>query len=841
MNQQLKNSPHKNSMKKEKSKCYNDEFEASTWVWKHLWKPGNSSNQFVKFNILDVIQIDKNQIVGWLFTSTDGSIKSKTRGKWDFKHAKQRFLDENGILQGHLYDISWKKIQPGEDDFPLHLTPTARILIPLSNISKSFTWVEQRFEKLNGILAPKMSTYSLCSSNIKGKSLVESEEVIPMNRIINTNKAIKQVLQETTIRLINILEARSSCKINQLVCIFIVETLYDGTSKVWLHHATEIMLEKKPKSLGSSLHSETMSTNTDLTYDIGSLRKSKCIGDFCLFNVDDGIKSEDAEEDISEEAKKAIQRHKRVEQLERINESDENGSPSKSSLNESEDVGGNAVKISRAFTVPMKSILLARNEMKELSKSTALEYDPSCSWPPSVQRWFLRFGKVTVKKQLPEVIPMSSAYSIHKSILNSVLEPLGEKSSEDSTMIQPLTEQALTQRTKNNKTVDYKSTEDVDAGDALYGKKHLGYFYDTANVCETCYHVYCELDKSRNKDYNSILRHKMKEMNDMQSPDTKMAERYLQEEKQSYQRQLTERLSRKMSNSNLSEIDESSYRPSIARSHKDVDGVVSVLPPVPWRLHDQVTREKYQNQGSSFVKSIKNKAQYMQQEVMKDRFMADLENPDLSNSKIDMDWRKLVGSQYSEKTLSKSKSADSTTAKRKKPRPKPIKKFNPERLMHPWQRDLSALRKMVNGETDDGDNQQNRQIQMKTHHLQPLTHTLVDPSLFPEQKISSDKFLNSGTVVQMAPKTKKDKEYMSIANEFHKIFDTAISASMTGKPPHRQVSPIESPKKASHGSTLKSNTHSASSIMNKEHRDEDEDDDDDDEDGIGWSPFVVTS
>jgi hypothetical protein len=119
---------------------------------------------------------------------------------------------------------------------------------------------------------------------------------------------------------------------------------------------------------------------------------------------------------------------------------------------------------------------------------------------------------------------------------------------------------------------------------------------------------------------------------------------------------------------------------------------------MPWQLGRNDKRKEYEAQGSSFVRNIHNKAQQMSESAARTnkKYQEVNYNEDDVTEGLgpNFDWKKVVASQYPQhRQAEKSSSAGNTQRRQRQPKPVPKKRFDSNRLLHPYQRELAAMRR----------------------------------------------------------------------------------------------------------------------------------------------------
>ena len=874
-------------------------------MWNNLWRADLPHSSF---DILDVVFTTGKEVTGWLFTMADGKVKSKSKGRWKLDNVAERCRDYDGNICGQIQvDNSWYNLDPSS--FAVNGNQTC--IVSTAQATRSHQYIEQVFEKQQGIIKPKMTSYRLCDSTVKGQSIPSSSagqelKQFPTERLICSQKQTAEIMKEKMNTLIHILEQRSKFQIHKLSCVFVVEDIGDNRMRVRLHHAKEIVaLSKKSlnrqKSSGSSAL-DTRSEISDMTnMSRGSVRRTKCVGDFCSFSEEEeGSLAEMDQElnfDIALERGKAQRRHKRINEgkfgvhdeknhlgnddIDDNDADEENadayrahvlaatggGRTSKDPVHPSKNT---ASASSGSFKVPVKSLLLARKDMKIIDSflnTRDCNYidDPEVShWWSNLFKWYKRAGHAVVQKSLP-TIPASSGHHIGRAMLHAAehghipdegsfvdmsdLATNADRPELTVNALQSITEEGSLSPSKSKfkKNVPFDLNENPYTNSQNTSGKHLGRYYSTATVCDACYHVYKELDRLRKKSFKVSLKQKKMEAEEKAREDEMHLARHMESiDRQTNQKVMNFRLAkskykRPKKGSMLEENSQESFTslPTVVTS--TAGAPKGQLPPRPWQLGHNDKRREYEQQGSSFVRNIQNKAQMMSESaaIQNKKYQESNYGEETTEQGLEpnYDWRKMVASQYP--TTEKSTSAGNLQRRRQKPKPTLKKRFNSDRLLHPYQRELAAMRR--GDDLDDGitsDRPEEPIIEFprkpnkgKLHHSKSESNVLSSrkkqqgtislPSLHQKGGVQRENHSDNDGLPPLVPKRGK--------------YQAPVQSSGYVRPSVGQSkSPVKSAKTVSF-----SGHNSASRFDDDDGDSEADDEDDDDDDEIGWSPFMI--
>jgi hypothetical protein len=838
---------------------------------------------------LDTIIVSQSKIIGWIFTMSDGKIKSKSRPKWTLSSVREKCTDFDGhVCAQMLVCDQWTHLSPVLED-GLSFDSNVSALVSTAQL-QTHTYIEISFEKHHGIAGPKIHCYRLCDSIVKGQALVALGEshpkIFPTERLSVNNKKLIDLLKDKISSLVNLLEQRSKLQIDKITCVFVLEEQnpsVESEKQLKLHHCKEVLATRKKSKLNrrsqSSL-SETRSEVSEITnVSRGCIRKTKCVGDFCTFNeIEEGPLAEMVEEldfNISLERDKATRRHRRHGDQKTDHEWDVEEDVSDmrraaiiaATAKDPSASAGGVLSSSQAFKVPVKSLLLARNEMKIINEADAVFHDNKKSdtrpegvenWSPLLLSWYHRTGRASVQKSLP-AIPQSSGHLISQTLLHGISEEKDSNSTSPRRGSQSeLTSAALRALDTGDFSpgnAEISRAVPFDLNDKPYhnsdtsSSKHIGRYYSHASVCERCYHVYKELDRLRKYEMAAALKAKRAEDENraIQNLNTYQSERINNVNKLANQR---------VANYRLSQSKHVRQKKDEVESHiQDDDGmrVMSsgvprgMLPPLPWQLKDSNKREEYEQQGSTFIRNIGSKAQLMAN-IAAEKRQQYAENDSYDDAPPldpNYDWRKALIAKtapHNDSGTVKSNSAGSQTRKRQKKVP-PKKKFDAERLLHPYQRYFEALKR---GETGDPP----QKSDLARQKPPSLTHNHHSQDISTEKESLSLKN-RSKSASTLEPIIEADDPSDILAR---KLLNSSQTTSMPSLPPlapkyvksnqssaNKIPSPtkkLSTPKKGQGGISYNSKQSPSKPIQSD---DGDDDEEDEDDDGIGWSPFVVTA
>lgn len=857
--------------------------KASGWVWENLWR---SDTPQALFDIVDVVKLHKGEIVGWIFTSADGTIKRKSNEKRTPKHVEAKCRDYNGNIRAHMMISEDWTSYPDPPHF-FQIPSTAAYLIPTAQIISTHFYIEQVFEKQQGIAMPKMATYRLIDSTTKGKSaeIYSSTEtcVFPAHKLSCKNKKLNESMKDKMSKLICILEQRSRSNILKLDCIFVIEETNDGDDsfKIRLHHCKEVLAKatkKSRKHKKTQKYSETHSVISEITnISRGSYRTSKCSGDFCSFNQAEESSLAEMEDEfhfqIDVEAAKARRRHRNVNGVIEAEFDDEVEANVKfqRELIDSAMASNTLTDITsstQSYKVPLKSVLLARSEMKLLDTSDTF-LDTVTVWSKTLQAWYRRTGRALIGQHMTS-IPASSGHHIEHAMLQiaehgavideSYLKDVTSNKNADGLNSPKLTKEALgsleldavSGKSSPKKTHEGGLQYDLHSKPFHEGQssssKHLGRYYSNVSVCEKCYHVYKDLDQLRHQGFKQNLHNR------------KNAALQAKESMRSYEdiEKVNRFTNQTLHNMRLAVAKvrierDNQCQPTLGekKSFLSKEGAPKgILPPLPWHLNKAGMAAEYQQQGgSTFVRNIGAKARHMsllaEQESMELSQHSGLEEADVLNPNYD--WKKNLAVRHPVGVLVKSSSAGNNVSRpSKRDQKENTRGFNSDRLLHPHQRYLASMKRendpigTVEGKVRVKGGAKRNMLSRKRKGIGVLpslgqldngnvSMTSFDTSAIVQPRPTSpityayvqDKLNYPPTSLQSLRSTNKSVSF-SASNSVHNI-------------PHRSEQSICEKYEEEEEEEEKGNNH--------EEDDEDEDEDEDDEDEIGkeWQPIQIVN
>jgi len=540
----------------------------------------------------------------------------------------------------------------------------------------------------------KGATFLLCDSLAKGLYSLDSSSNgsdgrLPQSRIPSRSRALSQQGLQWAAGLARLLQSRlgRGRRVAGLRAVCVLQSEEGrGEKRLWLHHLEHLSLSSSSSSssASSSLSCEGGSVASAAPSGLSgsSLTRSRCQGDFCSFDPQDPRYSCSSDADLDPFAGVSSEM------------ADASGAAEGGDL---DDLDGLLAGIEeQPLRTPlqlstMKSVFLARDDLLQaeglekmlgpgeaaLASEAGREVFRSlcglCS--PRLLRWWLAVGRQLHSSKLGDHssarnVPQSSAYKIGLGLglgLGSAREGGGL-----SAGVAGSTE---------------ASSIPFDLPDRGGGKDRLGElsrFYSQCLVCSRCHAVYRDLDARR-----AARVARLKQAGQGESPE-QQKERWRELEQRIFeQKQLAFRLSTIYS--------QKTHKPA-ATIQKAAGGervaAKALLPPLstPWNLTSQTTREAYEKQigHSLLVRRVLDK-----QADHKDFLYQ--EDGDDDGDEVGQQWAELMHNSHRNSNLA------GYAAVKKPRRGKPGKRvvvggsqaYSAARLLHPWQRDLSSLRRQL--------------------------------------------------------------------------------------------------------------------------------------------------
>lgn len=527
-----------------------EDVKASEFVWDSLWR--SDQNSFVTFNILDAVQVGAGDVSRWLFTSSEGLVKSKSKSRWTIDAVAERCIGdntENRLRANISYQSStldWRcisKVQELAPFFEIDLHNKSSAVL-YGHVDGHVSYLESVYEVITGLPAPKVTTFSLCGSKAKGSLFVDDKQSLPSGKIKCLNKSLCASTKKNLTDLVRIVESRSNVKVLKMNVIFMTESDEShnaGDEKtLWLHHTQNLILTaKKPRNninSDASARTENLTEWTDkksttyseIVHNNSSIhRTAKCVGDFCRYSDQEEIRYiESYGEDYSnavEEGKRALRRHKRPSSKEKNTSDEDVLSDMNSSFrlddNEDTSVCGDTFDCdlpmqSQAHHVPFKSIVLARQDMTELSPSHELSSGLAVQklWPKRLQHWWWRVGKLIVPRRfenVPDKTHVSSQMSVASSSDTRKKKNYLRRDHDDNSENPGIQNESLHGYDDDLTLGDETNVTDMSINSYAGGSKRnpgkMNWYYSDAKVCERCYSVYRDIDERRRQQQKKLL------------------------------------------------------------------------------------------------------------------------------------------------------------------------------------------------------------------------------------------------------------------------------------------------------------------------------------------------
>ena len=527
---------------------------ASEFVWDSLWRC--NKNSFVKFNILDTVQIVSGKISRWLFTSSEGYVKRKSRSRWTLDGMRQRCAGTNSDqcsranISGTSQLLEWKVT---DQSYGLNLlfeteeySESAAILY--GHVHGHFSYFEATYEIATGVLSPKFTTFSLCGSMAKGSQQVDSRRSIPSAKIQSLNKDMNALTKLSLTDLVSIVESRKNVKVLKITVLFMCESSSDlsvgsrDKRVLWLHHTKELITTPKivqfhnnsAATVNSDLTGRLSTTSSAVIYNISNCyRTAKCVGDFCKFSPKEELKYVNSSSELFFISPPRVIEGKIFSTeteasggettVEATSNDVMHGPDDISVCNSSDMFDCDTPMRSQAKYIKYKSICLARQDMADMSASSEDIRGRTVRqiWSNVLQNWWWRVGQHLISWRLEKFKSKSSdtydGEGSTRAVTGSSSNELtgkkdgnGIKGVKESKSL-PLNDDGMPHSNHlditSSSRISFNQCTALDSN-SIYDDKSCGrisLYYSDAKVCETCYNAYKDIDYNRRKYQNKML------------------------------------------------------------------------------------------------------------------------------------------------------------------------------------------------------------------------------------------------------------------------------------------------------------------------------------------------
>lgn len=930
------------------------DFSAAKWAWHQLWSP--NQDKFTVMNILDSIVLNQGNIESWLFTSaTSGEVKSRGKSRWtapavcekceDFGHRSLELSLKAHYWVPHTFTDKvhnseaaiWKTLEVGNIGKFVGKASTIHAILSYSHVQGTYSFVDVSIEDSKRISEPaKVVTKSLYNGNkidLGAKKANPYEKVekvnyaLPQQKLTCLNKVICTSTQAFMTALKRELEARGRRKIIKLTAVLLLETADDGTKISWLHHVSEIVFKslnnnnRAGAGEGMSEYNDMLerrsNTASEISLGAGETHKyGKCSGDFCQYPLDEDeaqsmMSTAAAQEtgNFRAELKKARQRHRRDDEDSPSKKDDPNDIKigNSSRANDEGSSSANDVIKKLAKKVPFKSIALCRQEgvtWESLGKQSAYDY-ATMPWPQTLYQWWFQVGKSLNSHASGAGVPVSGGNSITNAMIG--MNPIPESqddgggsspSSNSPTKIVgledvqgPIGSDQMKLKSQDGGIL-YDLQENAFNGHKRRSVGQMSWYYSSSHVCNTCYHVYRDIDRRREHMQNKSLKAMRKHV---ALTTGKLGKEYDKdiESRIFAQRRFVSRMSKKKLRDESGSIYEnrSHTSPATSRTKSASKPPKGILPPLPWQLRDQENATQYANSNkfdSAIVRNIRNKAQGMARLVqldkqeLKKRFMmkggmldADSHVLDETNmhASEDQAWQQFTGqsrAEYEQHLASKKPRKVTGGLGENRPKPK-SKNFDPDRLMHTWQKEAKELADRVRGRTREANDVDDMYRAPESYENSNYGGNMNNMDLG-QGSIASfdDNMMNQLNQGSMVSQLTMEPSMMNLENQKNlkqssmgsldglddeewiravmvrgkgnvNLSELSIASSSRAKTPKGSAKvSFKDDTYPTASTAAKSETTKANYSRNDDDNNDDYDDDDDDDgEEIGWSPFVI--
>lgn len=148
--------------------------KCAAWVWAALWDRDDPTR--CSFDILDAMTFEGSEIAGWIFTASDGEIKSKLKSKWTMNEFFHRCRYDESVCAGaeiefHAYHQDQWLVLTERDHLRKAFALNCDVLLPLGFLGcPRILFLEHVVDFQDGnLVVPKLCNHRLCSSKSKGR------------------------------------------------------------------------------------------------------------------------------------------------------------------------------------------------------------------------------------------------------------------------------------------------------------------------------------------------------------------------------------------------------------------------------------------------------------------------------------------------------------------------------------------------------------------------------------------------------------------------------------------------------------------------------------------------
>lgn len=526
------------------------EIAASAYILDSLWRKDQKS--FIKFNVLDAIQIVAGDIVRWLFTSSDGYVKSKSKNGWNADSLAERCIGNNSDRQFRanfsesVALAEWNTITSRQDFDLLFIKEgnlnSKSVIISYGHTFGLISYFEIIYEAVDGVSFPKCKTFSMCGSKAMGTLYQIANNSIPSEKIKCVNKTINTATQKFVADLVRIVESRRNVEVIKIVVVLVSEN--DDSSDMvnektlWMHHIKDLVITaKKPRSTingddsisqldgGNSTWSHMKShVSSEISHNTSSFqRKSKCTGDFCRYSDKEEIRYIESfgevDSNVIIEGRRAVSRHRRAspdDTVSRHSPIDLETAPSfpvkdtddGSVSNRTDNFDSEFPAFSQSHYIPFKSIALARQDMTDLEAPDSNNSLVENLWPQRLLHWWFRLGKTVIPKRIENMgqysqnafsRPPVETFAQNRSYVKD--QSVVEGDDEDPLGFARDDESSVGNQTQFSSSavshIPYDLTVNAFEGKRRRNAGNINSYYSEAKVCERCYSVYRDIDYKR--------------------------------------------------------------------------------------------------------------------------------------------------------------------------------------------------------------------------------------------------------------------------------------------------------------------------------------------------------
>ena len=192
-----------------------------------MWEKDQKT--FASVDVLDTIRFKGQEIYSWIFTSSLGTVKSKSKLNRNYSAVLER-CTSSGNLNAHYYSQGKWYCLPSTKfiDEIFHGSNSHRVecILSLGAINGGATF-ETFYESSNDLQSqPKFTTFCFLSERAKGRAGGTDKResgAIPSERVLSLNKNVNRRLKDKISIIVRLIEERQRIVVIRLKCVFLLD------------------------------------------------------------------------------------------------------------------------------------------------------------------------------------------------------------------------------------------------------------------------------------------------------------------------------------------------------------------------------------------------------------------------------------------------------------------------------------------------------------------------------------------------------------------------------------------------------------------------------------------